>query len=379
VLQLLESDLELVVKSGFLYLPLLYDPAIAREIQYGPTPDGSAEHSIEVAGKHFIKSVSIQSILTGMEGIDADYYGQVERECLRKFPVSSTLEGISPDSKLMTLLLKVMPYFIRKNKGFTRKRLHDEEFLDFLGDRIDIPQSFREQADRYLDSGPLLQRLNDLEKLEQKVEPLHDGPISVEVLGRWLHEALELQIVDQEIARLKKRLRDRERLTEAQRNHFCTLMYIAEKGALEIDGFGLYRIGSGDDYLVYKRTGEYILKDYYARSYLFPDCRVAVLTMRPFGPMVLEPYKHPFLRNCTSKQEICMKEFKSPDEFSANNIIRLLEEGINALLYGYDARRRNGYHSLDPTLHYVKTIEFEDYLINNDEPHAVRKKDWDEI
>jgi len=371
VLRLLQSDLQLVVRSGFLYLPLLCDPNIVREIVYEPTRGGSAERLIEVVGKYFIKSVSIQSILTRMERIDNDYYGQVQRECLRKFPVSRALEGISPDSKLMTLLLKVMPYFIRKHRGFVRKRLRDEEFLDFLGDRIDIPQSFREQADEYLDSEPLLQRLNDLERLEPKVEPLHDGPISVEVLGRWLHEALEMQIVDKEIARLKKRLRDRERLTEAQRNHFCTLMYIAEKGAVEIDGFGLYRIGSGDDYLVYKRTGEYILKDYYARSYLFPDCRVAVLTMKPFRPMVLELYKHPFLRGYTAKQEICMKDFKSPDEFTADNIIRILEEGINALLYGYDARRRNGYHSLDRTLHYVKTIEFEDYRINDDEPQAV--------
>ena len=371
MLQLLQSDLELVVKSGFLYLPLLYDPDVAREIKYKPTPGGSAERLIEVAGKHFIKSVGIQSILTNMGKIDSDYYGQLQREYLRKFPVSPTLEEISPDSKLITLLLKVMPYFVRKNKGFARKRLHDDEFLDFLGDRIDIPRSFRKQADKYLDSGPLLQRLNDLERLEQEVEPLHDGPISVELLGRWLHQALEVQIMDKEIARLKKRLQDRERLTEAQRNHFSTLMYIAKKGALEVDGFGFYRIGSGDDYLVYKRTGEYVLKDYYARSYLFPDCRVAVPTMRPFKPMVLEPYKHPFLRGYASKQEICMKEFKSPNEFTADTIIRLLEEGINALLYGYNARRRNGYHSLDPTLHYIKTIEFEDYRINNDELHEV--------
>ena len=148
-------------------------------------------------------------------------------------------------------------------------------------------------------------------------------------------------------------------------------MYIAEKGALEIDGFGFYRIGSGDDYLVYKRTGEYVLKDYYARSYLFPDCRVAVPTMRPFKPMVIERYKHPFLRGYNATQEICMKEFKSADEFTADNIIRILQEGINALLYGYDPRRRNGYHSLDRTLHYVETVEFEDYRINNDELHAV--------
>jgi hypothetical protein len=310
-------------------------------------------------------------MLTNMEGIDKDYFGQLQRECLRKFPVSPAPEGISPDSKLMTLLLKVMPYFVRKNKGFARQRLQDEEFLDFLGDRIDIPRSFREQADKYLDSGPLVRRLKDLERLEQKVEPLRDGPISVETLGRWLHKALEMQIVEKEIARLKKRLQDSERLTEAQRNHFCTLMYIAEKGTLEIDGFGLYRIGTGDDYLVYKRTGEYILKDYYARSYLFPDCRVAVPTLRPFRPMVLEPYKHPFLRGFTAGQEICMKGFNSPNEFTADNVIRLLEEGINALLYGYDARRRNGYHSLDPTRYYIKTIEFEDYRINNDAPHEV--------
>jgi hypothetical protein len=368
---LLQSDLELVVKSGFLYLPLLYDPDIAREIRLKPTPNGSTEALIEVAGKHFIKSVSIQSIVTRMEGIDKDYYGQLERECLRKLPVSPALKEISPDGKLMTLLLKIMPYFVRKNRGFARKRLQDEEFLDFLGDRIDIPQSFHKQADKYLDSGPLLQRLNGLERLKQTMEPLHDGPISVEILGRWLHKALEMRIVDKEIARLKKRLQDRERLTEAQRNHFCTLMYIAEKGALEIDGFGFYRVGSDDDYLVYKRTGKYILRDYYARSYLFPDCRVAVPTMRPFRPVVLEPYKHPFLRGYTAKQEICMKGFEPPNEFTASNIIRLLEEGINALVYGYNARRRNGYHSLDPTLHYVKTIEFEDYKVHSDENHAV--------
>jgi hypothetical protein len=371
VLQLLQSDLELVVKSGFLYLPLLYDPDIAREIQNGPTPGGAAERLLEVAGKHFMRAVSIQSILGNMERIDNGYYRQLQRKCLPQVRVSPTLEGISPDSKLMTLLLKVMPYFIKKNKGLSRKRLDDEEFLEFLSDRIDIPHSFREQVDKYFDSGPLRQTVNDLEREEQKVEPLHDGPISVEILARWLHKALEVQIVDEEVARLKKQLRDRERLTEPQRNHLCTLMYVAEKGALEIDGFGFYRVGSGDDYLVYKRTGEYVLKDYYARSYLFPDCRVAVPTMRPFKPMVLEPYKHPFLRGYYSQQEICMKEFTAPDEFTSSNIIRLLEEGINALLYGYDARRRNGYHSLDPTRHYIKTIEFEDYRINNDELYDV--------
>jgi hypothetical protein len=90
---------------------------------------------------------------------------------------------------------------------------------------------------------------------------------------------------------------------------------------------------------------------------------VAVSSYGPFRPLVIESYKHPFLLGYAPKQEICIKGYNWPDQFTAENIVRLLEEGINALLYGYDARRRNGYHSLDPTLYYVKSIEFEDYRV----------------
>jgi len=58
-----------------------------------------------------------------------------------------------------------------------------------------------------------------------------------------------------------------------------------------------------------------------------------------------------------------MRGYEWPADFTADNIIRLLEDGINALLFGYDPRRRNGYHSLDPTLYYVKTIEFTEYIV----------------
>ena len=77
----------------------------------------------------------------------------------------------------------------------------------------------------------------------------------------------------------------------------------------------------------------------------------------------MEKYKHPFLLGHKPGQEICMKDFVPPSELSAKNVIRTLEEGLTALRYGYDARRRNGYHSLDRTLVYVRTIEFKDYRI----------------
>jgi hypothetical protein len=141
------------------------------------------------------------------------------------------------------------------------------------------------------------------------------------------------------------------------------MLYIADTGAMEIDGFGFTKSNDNRGYLVYKRTGEYILKDYYARSYLFPDCSVAVSTAGPLRPIVIETYKHPFLYDYDSGQEICMRSFNPPKQFTVNNAITVLEEGINALLYGYDSRRRNGIHSLDHRRVHVKGIEFDDYRI----------------
>jgi hypothetical protein len=370
-MQLLYSGLELVVKSGFVYVPLLFDPDIAKEIQDRSDPEGppsnrspgESKSVVELEGRTFVKSVNIQSVLANYDRIDKDHYEQLKKDYLGKFSDFPGLEALSPNGKLQTIVLKIMPYFVRKNRGLERRQPNDEDLLDLIGNKIDIPQSFIDRVGKVLDSGPLLRRLNDLDKLEQTIERLQEGPVTGEALRRWLHKALEVRIVNRERGRLRQELRERERFGESKRKHIATLLYLAEKGSFELDGFGFSRIGSRDDYLIYKRTGEYVLKDYYARSYLFPDCRVAVSTAGPLRPLVVETYKHPFLFGYAPKQEICMREYNWPDEFTADNIVRLLEDGINALLYGYDARRRNGYHSLDPTLYYVKTIEFVDYRV----------------
>jgi hypothetical protein len=379
LLQLLHAELELLVKSGFVYVPLLFDPDIAREIQDRSDPEGPATQRaqaksrpvIELAGRHFIKSVNIQSVLANYERIDKNCYEQLKKDTLGNSSDFPSLQTIAFNGKLQTIILKIMPYFIRKSRGLERRQLKDEELLDLICGKIDTPRSFMEQADKVLDSGPLRQRLHDLDKLEPSVEPVQDGPVTGGALRQWFHKALGAQIVYRERARLKQELHERERCGESQRNHIATLLYIADRGSFELDGFGFSRIGSRDDYLIYKRTGEYILKDYYAQSYLFPDCRVAVSTTGPLRPLVVELYKHPFLFGHAPKQEICIKDYEWPNRFTADNIIRLLEEGINALLYGYDARRRNGYHSLDPTLYYVKSIEFEDYRVRTDDSRLI--------
>jgi hypothetical protein len=375
VLQLFHSEFELLVHSGFIYVPLLFDPDIAGEIQDRPDREGllddlasgGSEIVVELRGKQFVRSVNIQSVLANYERMDKEYCDQLKRDYLRKSPSFSGLPSILPSGKLQTIILKIMPYFIRKGKGFERRQLSDEDLLDLVCSKLDIPQGFIERVDKILDSKPLLERLNDLDKLEQTIEPPPEGRITGEALRQWLRKALESQIVNRERASLGQELREREEFSESKRNHIATLLYIAEKGSFELDGFGFSRIGSRDDYLIYKRTGEYILKDYYARSYRFPDCRVAVSTMGALRPLVVESYKHPFLIGHVPGQEICISGYNWPQEFTASNIIRVLEEGINALLYGYDARRRNGYHSLDPTVYYVKTIEFGDYRVQTDD------------
>ena len=369
--QLLDFDLELVVESGFIYVPLLLDPEIVRELQAplmsGASPEQSGSWKstaiIEARGRHFIRTLRLQSLVTNFEKISSELYQHLRNDCLREYFFTPELDGLSADGKLRTILFQVMTYFIKKNRGLERRRLDEEEILDVIGEKIDIPLEYYERAKTFLDTQPLKRMLSDLEHQEITPEPLQNGLLSSRELQAWLRKAVFAKIVHRERQGLKKALQMRERFRNKKTKHLGILLYIASKGSLEIDGFGFLRIDSSNDYFVYKRTGEYILKDYYARRYLFPDCRVAVPTSGTLRPIVMETYKHPFLLGHEAGQEICLGQFTPPNKFTAGNIIGSLEKGINALIYGYDSRRRNGIHSLDKKLLNVKSIEFDDYRI----------------
>ncbi len=138
---------------------------------------------------------------------------------------------------------------------------------------------------------------------------------------------------------------------------------------MEFNGFGWQRLRQPGEYLVYKRTGPFLLVDYFRRPYLFPDCRVAVSTSGPFKPVVLERYKHPLLRSYRKQQLICLPEDYQPaSEFSAAAVVKALEAGINALYYGYNPRQRNGYHSLDKYGRSLSVLDFEDLRLPADHP-----------
>jgi hypothetical protein len=373
--RLIGSGLDFLVESGFLYLPLLYDPDIEGEVREIPDPTESQEATgcvILNEGKHFVKSLSLHSLVANYEKIGKDLYDQVRSAVLRQVVGKVERSETSLSWKLITIIFQVMPYFIKKNRGFERGKFGKEEILKLIAKKVDIAPGEYEPTNTVFDVKPLQEALQELEKLDSTWKSPADGMISSSELRNWLQKALKAQVIEKERTRLENEVRRREQLIASVDEEMDTLLYVAQKGQLEINGFGFTRIGTSDDYLIYKRTGEYRLKDYYGRSYLFPDCRVAVPTFSPFKPLVMEKYKHPFLYAHDSGQEICMHGFYPPQRFSAENVIHLLEEGINALLYGYDARRRNGYHSLDRTREYVKTVEFEDYRIPLEEQRSLK-------
>ena len=368
--QLLNSDMEFLVESDFIYLPLLLDPAIENEVQNLLRPGKPVENPghpesktiITHKDRQFVKALSIHSILENYEVINAYDYKNRRKEFLEKYHLTREVEGILLDDTLKTIIFQVMPYFVRKNRGLQRKKLQDEDILDLIAEKIDIPEKYYKEAQTFRHVEHLKTVLTGLENKKQTFKPPGNGLLATHQLRDWFHEAIHAKILAKEHDRLTKALQIRLQFSQAKPEHAATLLYIADTGSMEIDGFGFARKNAYKGaYFVYKRIGEYVLKDYYARSYLFPACRVAVSTYTPFRPFVMEKYKHPFLLRHKSGQDICMKHFAPSSEFTAENAIRVLEEGLTALRYGYNARRRNGYHSLDRTWVHIPTIDFEDY------------------
>lgn len=386
--QLLDSDLELLIQSGCIYLPLLFDPAIEREIHFSP----GSKALLRVDGRHFIRSLSVRSLVANYEKIDPQLYGQVRSTCLQKSSGTVGLGNLSLSEKLRTIVFQVMPHFLRRGRSLERRKLSEEEILDLIVEKIHIPKRYYDQATRLLDAGPLGRILGGAEETMTRIDPPGDGLMSPRTLWEWLVKALEVKILSGERERLRQVLYHGKPFRGTQRKCVALLLYIAEKGGLEIDGFGFSRIGLSDDYITYKHTGQYALKDFYGRIYLFPDCKVGVSTIAPLRPIVIDAYRHPFLEGDDADQAICLRSFAPRRDFTAGNAIVALEEGINALLYGYSGRRRNGYHSLDRPARslpaaegdddtgdehvedlliprrYVATVNFEDYRIARDHP-----------
>jgi hypothetical protein len=384
--KLLSSDL--VQKSGFLCVPLLFDPAMEREV----AGRRAADVLVESNGRLFVKALSLRCLLENYERLDPEGYRELSNPRLQGTRAGPDAGDIPIGGKLETILSGVLPRFVRRRKGRPGRRSGPEDVLELIAGKVRIPARYFEEAAGTMDAAALRCRLRDLEDRDTPVNPPGEGPISGGDLREWIRRSLSARMAEREKDRLRRILERRESgAGAAEENRLALRLYFAAEGSLEIDGFGISRIGATDDYIAYKRTGEYALKDFYGRLYLFPDCRVAVATIDPLRPFVMESYKHPFLEGTDPGQRICLRAFQPSRDFTAAAMIRALEEGIGALLRGYSSRRRNGYHSLDRTTRPlwmaepddgdplppdypvsrrtpVPDVDFEDYRVPKDHP-----------
>jgi hypothetical protein len=374
--KLLNSNLEVVIRSGFLYLPLLFDPEIAGEISHLDDHAGMGPHShiILVSGKLFIKTLRLSSIVENYEKMQPRSYQRYREKFIHKFWPGGTNRNFSLETNLRTIIFEVLPHFLRRSSGFSRQRRSEGEVLDLIREKLAVPQDYDQMAGELAQSfawhrSRTMPQPLRWEEPEESPAPPEEGLIATQDLRSWLHPVLARKIWEQEKARLQDSLKEQEELMGLTHERRAVLLYLAAVGSLEIDGFGFIRLRLPDDYLIYRRTGEFALKDFYGRVYLFPDCRVAVSTMPPLKPVVLEKYKHPLLHRHAPGQAICIsQDFVPPRIFSGANAIAALEEGVNALFFNYNCRGIRGYHKLGVVKRPHQGVDFDDLKISRDHP-----------
>ena len=369
--KLFHSDIEFAIRAGYAYMPLLVDHEIEKEVHgnkearfWNLASLFRTEHKIQnvirIEGRHYVKTASLQSLLDNYEKVNRAGYEIEKAKCLRQYEKDLEIKETIIDHKLETIVFKVMPYFIKKNKALERKRMSDLEIVGIINKHVNVPPKYLEIAEDFKDTKSLRETIDKIENKEIAIPPEPEqGPISSEYLRDWFYKALEARILIEEKENLKNLLKQREELIDTNKGFIATLLYLKDNPSLEIDGFGF---GDTNLYKVYVHTGEYALKDFDGDIYLFPDCKVGVYISNLTSPLVFDKYKHPFLNDEDKDQFICIRHGSLSSNFTAENIINSLQTALNTIFYGYtNSGDFGGYNSL-------KNSMFQEYKISRDHP-----------
>lgn len=379
--QLLSGKTEILIYEGFIYVPLCFDPEIAAELdaakrgaisQQGEAnlPKVASGPLLAREGGYFIRSLSLQTLVENYQAVFPEEYEARRTALLREMMVDQRPLKPLVDETLRTILFEVFPYFLRRRPLRRRGTRDAGEVLAGLAEALPgTPTTADYLGEVRQQEATLRERLQWLTARQAETDippvPANGGA----ALLYWWQSALRAHILSREIVQQQQKLAELQKLWQFSEPQLTLLLTIAARGEVEIDGVGLCRDPKQPGtYWVYKKTGAYVLQDYFGRPYLFPDCRVAVATSGPFRPVVLETYKHPLLRRFAPRQPICLTDYQPPAEFSATAVIRALQEGVNALFYGYNSRKRNGYNSLDAYGRHLSGVNFEDWRLPMDDP-----------
>jgi len=371
-----DPDLPLVHAAGFIYLPVQFDPAVAREVgapgavepPETPLPEAAPSLLLVSHGRHYVRAFRPQTFLNVYHLLFPQDYERSREVFWRGRGYAAPPTGRVVSRKLATIIFDILPYFIRTKTRGRPGQGSTATLWERIGTQMRRSGRGRSGNDPTETAG--WDRLGRDGPEEGRTE-LPEGHLTGGQFRVWLEQALGHNLQARERERLAREVREQEEMVAAAGGQAAVLRHLAARRALEIDGVGFERLGEKDDYLIYRRTGVYGLRDSFGRVYLFPDGRVAVSTRGPLHPVVWEKYKHPLLLRHARRQQICIKDFQAPGEFSAGGVITALEQGLNALYYGYNYRKRNGYHSLDRMGRDLGGVSFDDYKVAKDHPLLV--------
>ena len=214
--QLLASETEVVIHSGFVYVPLLYDPQIKAELEFlagkqALPPPGVIEtiatNLIYTDGGYFIKSLSLASLV---ENYPAVFPEEFERERLR------LIRHILPDgfayqppldAKLKTILFEILPHFIRPHRALGRQQVGAASVPAYLASKMPVNRGDTAHLERLRErETSLKQVLLRLEHLETPPGPAPEKHGHGRELITWFRRALQTTIVTQEVSHWQREL-----------------------------------------------------------------------------------------------------------------------------------------------------------------------------
>ena len=330
----------LFVEDEFLYLPLLCD-------EKGTDIASSKKMTITRDGRTLVKTLHLPSLIDTFPQLEKQEYERIKDEYLTQ-ALSKKIRHDQIDALLESILFEVLPHFVKLPKGKTQ-----EGIVDYLVGQVEIPKQYytrAETASNIEELQTILKRTSNPQK-----QKLPDGFVSQKNLNTWLLSALQEKVMNEEKEKTSAALSQAEKLVQTAKNRTALLFYVKEKG-LEISDFCVKpepRSPYDDSsYMVSIKTGKYALKEFNDTKYVyvFPSCSVATRVSRSLAsrPYILESYKHPFLSSTSPFQPICVRKGVGELPPKPQNIIDILEIGLNTMFYGYtNAVDFNGYHRLN--------------------------------
>lgn len=355
-----------------MFLPCPMDPQIFEELTGFEPSSGAPEHGSGLAlgprmicheGTVYVETVPWPDVVRHAPELFAHMARKRRRAWFRDPRTAQRPEVLGFDAKhVQMLLFEVLPRFVRVPTNIKSARNRAAALAAWLAEKVPVPT-------RYVRWAKEMQTSHEAVKARTTwaAENVMEGDSWQRVSAHELMEAVDAaltrhweEMVFAQHRRIRESMRQFVRWPVPAR---ALMLYVLTQGALEVKGFGFFHRPFDGALVVYKRTGRYALMDYYRRLYLFPDCRVAVSTM-DLWPVVVEKYKHPLLPRHQPWQRICLGHPPRGRTFSAPEIFQSIEDGLNALYHGYDARKRNGYHSLDRLSAMEREIHFDDLRVS---------------